>query len=187
MAAPPTQKSAARKMMIPPPPPHIPLLGGHQGEAMEFSTIGVPLDFMARPDLERMKKRLEDSNQQMSKKAAERTATINECRGRIVQFESLYTEGVVSKKDVKTAKKELQDAEETDNDIDQRLADVKTDLARVGKRLEALERENPKAMAAKKSGKPPLLAKPVKPMSSDSTKLKSVKVTGSKTVQTVSK
>jgi chromosome segregation ATPase len=107
---------------------------------MEFSTIGVPLDFMAKPDLERMKTRLEQSLSQLTKQSEERRATIAEFQERLAQFESLYTEGVVSKKDLAGVKKELAEAQRTDVDVDQRLADVKSDLARVDKRLKALDK-----------------------------------------------
>lgn len=134
-------RAPGRKVMVPPPPPDIPLIGRSAG--MEFSTIGVPLDFMAKPDLERMKTRLEQSLTQLTSRAEERRTTIADLKARLTQFESLYTEGVVSKKDLKGVRKELAEAQETDVDVDQRLSDVKSDLARVCKRLKALDKSTP--------------------------------------------
>jgi multidrug resistance efflux pump len=123
-------------MMVPPPPPEIPLIGGRDG--IEFSTIGVPLDLMSSADLQRMKTRLDASLVQLTQKAEQRTADLTDARTRVQQFEGLYTEGVVSKRDLSNARKELASVEGTDSDIDQRIADVKSDLARVDKRLKAL-------------------------------------------------
>ena len=100
--------------------------------------MGMPLDLMSAADLQRVRTRLQQSLDQLTKKATERNTTIAEAKTRVEQFEQLYTEGVVSKKDLKVAHKELDEATDTDADIDQRLADVKSDLARVDKRLKTL-------------------------------------------------
>jgi hypothetical protein len=139
----PVAKSTAakpRKMMVPPPPPEIPLVMGR--DSIEFSTAGLPLDLMSTADLQRVKSRLEQSLSQLTKKADERNAELNDARTRVQQFEGLFTEGVVSKRDLTNARKELASIEGTDSDIDVRISDVKSDLARVEKRL--------KSVAAKK-------------------------------------
>jgi hypothetical protein len=140
-AAPAKKPAAApapvrQKMMVPPPPPHIPMV--RTGEGIEFSTIGVPLDLMGTADLQNMKKRLEQSLETLSKRAEERDINLKEARERVEQFDQLFVEGVVSKRDVRNAKKDLAEIEGKDADIDQRLSDVKSDLARVEKRLKAL-------------------------------------------------
>lgn len=120
-------------------------------ESIEFSTAGLPLDLMSSADLQRVKGRLEQSLQQLTKKSEERTAELTEARNRVQQFEGLFTEGVVSKKDLSNARKELASIEGTDSDIDQRIVDVKSDLARVDKRLKALsaKKSPPKQAGAK--------------------------------------
>lgn len=108
-------------------------------DSIEFSTGGMPLDLMSATDLQRVKGRLEQSLSQLSKKAEERNIELTEARNRVQQFESLFTEGVVSKRDLSNARKELSNLEGTDSDLDQRIADIKSDMARVDKRLKTLE------------------------------------------------
>jgi hypothetical protein len=138
VAAPAKSAQKARpKIMVPPPPPEIPLVTGRDG-ALAFSTYGVPIDLMQAKDLEKLKSRLQQRLEILTKKADERTADISDGKQRVVQFEQLFTEGVVSKKDLRNAKRDLETLENTDPDIDQQVSDVKSDLARVEKRLKTL-------------------------------------------------
>lgn len=133
----PVAQKAKPRVMVPPPPPEIPLITGRDG-ALEFSTYGVPIDLMAAKDLERLKSRLQQRLEILTKKADERTADITDGKARVTQFEQLFSEGVVSKKDLRNAKRDLESLQNTDPDIDQQVTDVKSDLARVDKRLKTL-------------------------------------------------
>lgn len=145
--------ASKRKVMVPPPPPEISVMTA-KDQSFVTSTLGVPLDFLSQPELERMRERLQRDLQILSRKQSERQESISECRTRVEKFETLFTEGVVSKRDLQHAKKELTHVEDTDVDIDQRLADLKLDLARVDKKLQSMKKPAPAAKNSAQASRP---------------------------------
>jgi hypothetical protein len=149
---------APKKMMVPPPPPDIPLMTGSSDEHL-LSTLGVPLDYLHKNDLLKMQTRLQASETKLQKEVNDRHQTLKEKRERATQFEDLYKEGVVSKHELEVARRELSEMEESGPDLDSRLKDVQSDLARVNKQLEAAQKKADKAAATKTANKEKNLSK----------------------------
>lgn len=141
-----------KKMMVPPPPPEIPILGGSADERL-LSTLGVPLDYMSKTDLQNMQTRLQTSLNKLQKEVDERNQGLTEKRNRATQFEDLYKEGVVSKRELEGAKKDLADSEDQGTDLDLRLKDVQTDLTRVEKQIALVQKRQEKTTSIKSKTK----------------------------------
>lgn len=139
----PLATAPSRRMMVPPPPPHIPLIGT-QMEQKTFSTLGVPLDYLSKSDLDKMKVRLESSVAKLKLEKEEHDKIKKEKFDRLMQFETLHKEGVVSRRELETAKRELKTMQVEDDDIGLRLDDAETDLSRVNQQLKLLEKRAPK-------------------------------------------
>lgn len=138
----PAVKPAPRKMMVPPPPPEVSLMGAE--DPSQFLTMGVSLQFMGRAELDRMRLDLQKKLSNWQKKADETSSTLALEKTRLQEFDGLFKEGVISKKDLSNLKKEVVASEENLVDVEQTLSQLKTDLSRVEKRLAALDKKNQK-------------------------------------------
>jgi hypothetical protein len=159
----PQKSLAARtqhKIMVPPPPPEIPLVGG-EGERL-FSTLGVPLQYLSRSDLANMESRLVANRDKLEKEKSDREHELQEKQTRADKFEELYKEGVVSRRELENAKKELCELKDKSPDLEQRLQDVEDDLSRVRKQMASIDkRNNPKrTTAGKQASKSPTASAP---------------------------
>jgi hypothetical protein len=151
----PPRTAAARtpkKLMVPPPPPETAFIGvGSDGRLL--STLGVPLDYMSKTDLLTMQDRLKTNEAQLSKEANERADTLKQKRERAEQFEDLFKEGVVSKRELESARKELAELNEKGPEVDLRLKDIRVDLERVKKQIAIVDAhaEKPKPKSKSKT------------------------------------
>jgi capsule polysaccharide export protein KpsE/RkpR len=123
---------ASSHFLIPPPPPIIP------GGSYVLDGIGAPVDFMSVAELKSQKEQLTKLVEQANKKVQDRKSDLDSVKDRATQFESLYTEGVVSKKELETATSGISGAQESAtyaaNDLSQlqlQLTQVNTRLARL--------------------------------------------------------
>jgi hypothetical protein len=137
-AAKATAEKSPKKLLVPPPPPETALLGG-AGDGRLLSTLGVPLDYMSKTDLLSMQERLKTNEAQLSKEADDRADTLKQKRERAAQFEELFKEGVVSKRELENARKELAELNEKGPEVDLRLKDIRVDLERVKKQIAIVE------------------------------------------------
>lgn len=153
-AAPAKRRSVDSRIMVPPPPPEITNFQSIQEPGHSLSTAGVVLDLLSKADLERMKSRVETTLTKVKVDKEEHDRSSKEKTDRVGQFEQLYKEGVVSRRELETARRELRDVEMSTKEISERLADAQTDISRIDSALEHL----------KKSAKPEHIEK-LKPMS----------------------
>lgn len=137
--------------MVPPPPPEIPLIGS--GDEHIISTLGVPLDYMSKADLLNLQTRLQQSVTKLQRQVDDRNESMTSTRERATQFEQLFREGVVSKRELERARKEFAEMEDGGAELDIRLQDAKTDLQRVNKQLEVVAKKSPPIKEAKKDAK----------------------------------
>jgi HPt (histidine-containing phosphotransfer) domain-containing protein len=142
------KSAATKKLMVPPPPPEIPLING-QGEEGLFSTLGMPLEYMSKSDLENLKKRLEGQAERLKRRVDDRDQSLKEQKDRVASFEDLFKEGVVSKRELDRAHKDLSELEDHGADLQAHLEDTQTDIDRVRKRLAVLEKKAAPKTAAK--------------------------------------
>ena len=136
----------SRKMMVPPPPPEMPFVGRTEGQSL---TAGIPLDYMSKADLERLKVRLETQVAKLNKEKTDHDTGLKEKKERRDQFESLYKEGVVSRRELESARRELDDEQQIGSDFGDRFKDASIDLQRVKKQLSSMEKSDGKGSLKK--------------------------------------
>jgi hypothetical protein len=138
-----------KRLMVPPPPPEIPLVSG---DGHVLSTLGVPLDYMSKTDLVVMQNRLQSDETKLSKEADGRANTLKQKKERAEQFEELFKDGVVSKRELENAKKEYAELNEKGPELDLQLNDVRVNLERVKKQIALIDsRQTPAAHTSSKT------------------------------------
>jgi hypothetical protein len=124
--------SKSHNLFIPPPPPTVPISG-------ELSPLtGVPVDFMSPADLKRREQELQTELAQTKKDIELGEKTADEKRQRSTLFASLYTEGVVSRRELETSQEEDSDSQNKLRVIRQKLDDVQFELKQLDARLKKL-------------------------------------------------
>lgn len=130
------------KMMVPPPPPNVPTISALM-QSHESLLNGVILDYLSKADLERLRTRLQDSLSKEKKSLSEHEASMEEKKRRATQFESLFKEGVVSRKELEAARKDFSEVDTKDKELSLRVSEVQDDLTRVEKQLAKFKNEKP--------------------------------------------
>jgi len=134
--------------LVPPPPPIAPI---------GMDTLGMfaqPVDYLSMKELEARKKELTVRLNELSSIVGDGERQIRERKERAELFESLYQEGVVSRKELEVARRE---AGEIDRDLkfkQDELESVKVSMRAVNNRLAVLKKIEAKMNAVKeKTGK----------------------------------
>lgn len=137
--------------LVPPPPPIMPI--GMDSLGM----FAQPVDYLSLKELEARKKELAARLNELTSIANDSDRQIRERKERAELFDSLYQEGVVSRKELEIAKRE---AGEIDRDLkfkQDELESVKSSMRAVNNRLYMLKKMdaklNPKANSKSNSGK----------------------------------
>jgi len=130
-------------MMVPPPPPNVPTISALMQTSHESLLNGVILDYLSKPDLERLRTRLQDSLNKEKNSLAEHQSSMEEKQRRATQFESLFKEGVVSRKELEAAKKDFSEVDTKGKELALRVSEVEGDLTRVEKQLAKFKNEKP--------------------------------------------
>ena len=136
----------SHRMLVPPPPPEMPFVGADERQSL---TAGMPLDYLSKSDLERMKMRLETQVSKLNKEKSDHEFGLKDKQERLEQFESLYKEGVVSRRELESARREFADEQLTGSDLGDRFKDATLDLDRVKKQLSSLEKRQSKVSLKK--------------------------------------
>jgi hypothetical protein len=130
------------RIMIPPPPPEIPLLSP---ESLHDSfSSGLPVEYLSKPDLERMQAKIENELDRLQKSHDEKKQDYDEQKQKVDSFDALYKEGVVSRKEITTARRDLEEAERQLSSQDSTLKDLAYDLDKVKKQLAVLKARSDK-------------------------------------------
>lgn len=130
-------------------------MGAH-GEESLYSTMGMPLEYMSRTDLEAMEKRLETQEEHLKRRAADREQSLKEQQDRVASFEELYKEGVVSRKELERAHRDLSDLQDHGSELQTRAEDTQSDIERVKKQLAVLDKKAAVKAALASKRKPPV-------------------------------
>lgn len=131
--------------LVPPPPPIVPI--GMDALGM----YGQPVDYLSLKELEGRKKELTARFNELDSIVSDGVRQIRERKEHAAQFESLYEEGVVSRKELENAKRE---AVEIDRDLkfkQDELESVKISMKAVNNRLAVLKKAEEKLNASKKN------------------------------------
>jgi hypothetical protein len=131
--------------LVPPPPPIVPI--GMDALGM----YGQPVDYLSLKELEGRKKELTARFNELDSIVGDGVRQIRERQEHAALFESLYQEGVVSRKELENAKREVG---EIDRDLkfkQDELESVKISMKAVNNRLAVLKRAEEKLNASKKN------------------------------------
>lgn len=148
-----TKSSISRSTFVPPPPPVVPTLSAAGlglaptvvlgGELIEYMSGGDLKDLQSKTarDLSKARNNLETQNELLAEK-----------QKRALSFDSLYSEGVVSRRELQNCKKEAADAETELEDAKLLLQELERKNDRIEARMKALYK--PKSAATKSPKKP---------------------------------
>lgn len=137
-ATPVKHSPVVRRLLVPPPPPNVPTISTFQQRSGESLLNGVVLEYLSKPELERLGKRLEQSLAKEKKASDERVAEFEEKKTKATEFEKLFSEGVVSRKELANAKREYEQAQSEKQELVDRSGEIQSDLDRVNKQLKSL-------------------------------------------------
>ncbi|PZM79150.1 MAG: hypothetical protein DKT66_21960 [Candidatus Melainabacteria bacterium] len=133
--------------LVPPPPPVMPI--GMDALGM----YGAPVDYLSLKELEGRKKELTARFNELNSIVGDGERQIKERKEKAELFESLYQEGVVSRRELEAAKRE---AGEIDRDLKFKLDEfesVKISMKAVNNRLAMLKKQEEKLNPVKKKAK----------------------------------
>jgi hypothetical protein len=130
-------------VLVPPPPPDTPaMIGGPDGYATSFM---FPIETMNPARLKEKRKELQTELDKAKANAKDRQDRAGEKKARALQFEQLFSEGVVSRKELEAAQKEAKDVEIDVDDANSNLTKVENLLKRVDEKLKKIEKSPPTA------------------------------------------
>ncbi len=133
--------------LIPPPPPIVPI---------GMDVLGMyaqPVDYLSMKDLEARKKELALRFNELDSTVKEGERQIKERKERAELFESLYQEGVVSRKELEIAKREAGDGDRDFKFRQDELESVKVTMKAVNNRLAVLKKMEAKMNVGKPKSK----------------------------------
>ncbi len=158
----PAKKSTVKKIvtkrrsnsMVPPPPPEMPtIMPTTDPELMSIS--GLPLEFLTGEALRERQKELKAQLTEVRDGLAMRERNCTDKIQRAEQFESLYQEGVVSRRELETAQMEAKDCEHEMERVKSKIANLDALLKKVDERVakQPVNKATPKASDKKKRSK----------------------------------
>lgn len=126
------QRSKAQARLVPPPPPDMPfVMMGGATPGRDSLLSGVVLDYLSLADLDRLKGRAQTALDKAKQAAGEREQERLERIKRAETFEQLYKEGVVSRKELETARRERTDIDGDLSEGQNKINDLTEDLRRI--------------------------------------------------------
>jgi hypothetical protein len=130
-----------RASMVPPPPPNTPSMlsdPSMMGLGMGYGAYGMQVEYMSR---EALKDRVKELSIQVKDASAEfenRKRLKTEREARAKSFEQLYTEGVVSRRELENSQREATDSTDEVLRLEHKYKELSSLLERVNKRLAAV-------------------------------------------------
>jgi hypothetical protein len=133
-----TKPRAARPSMVPPPPPNTPsMLSDPSLMGLGYSAYGMQVEYMSR---EALKDRVKEITIQFKDASAElenRKRLKTEREARAKSFEQLFSEGVVSRRELEASQREATDSTDEVQRLENKYNELSSLLERVNKRLAA--------------------------------------------------
>lgn len=166
-AASPVVKSkprVSRPSMVPPPPPNTPsMLSDPSLMGLGYSAYGMQVEYMSR---EALKDRVKELSIQVKDASAEfesRKRLKTEREARAKSFEQLYSEGVVSRRELENSQREATDSTDEVQRLEHKYKELSSLLERVNKRLAAFpqpasRKSNQKAQQKSKKSQAKVIA-----------------------------
>ncbi len=155
-----------RASMVPPPPPNTPTMlsdPSMMGLGMGYGAYGMQVEYMSR---EALKDRVKEISIQVKDASAEfesRKRLKTEREARAKSFEQLYTEGVVSRRELENSQREATDSTDEVQRLEHKYKELSSLLERVNKRLAAFpqpasRKSNQKAQQKSKKSQAKVIA-----------------------------
>ncbi len=154
----------ARPSMVPPPPPNTPsMLSDPSLMGLGYSAYGMQVEYMSR---EALKDRVKEITIQFKDASAElenRKRLKTEREARAKSFEQLFSEGVVSRRELEASQREATDSNDEVQRLENKYNELSSLLERVNKRLAAFpqppgRRSNQKAQQKLKKSQAKVIA-----------------------------
>lgn len=128
--------SRGTAVLVPPPPPSIPTDGMVQTPLV---LSGEMIDYMSKTDLNELKTTLTARLARDRKKLDDNRERSLDTKKKAQTFEQLFSEGVVSRKELETAKEDAIKVEEDLPQLEDSVKELDAKLSRINKRLTVLE------------------------------------------------
>lgn len=129
--------SAAR--LVPPPPPDTPSL---MIDPSMQSLLGMPLEYLGKESLKDREKEISLQYKDAAAELASRKSQSDEKIERAKDFDALYAEGVVSRRELEQSKRDAEDAKSEIARLENKTSELKSLLDRIHSRQAGLEKRN---------------------------------------------
>jgi hypothetical protein len=138
-----TPKRAPSGRLVPPPPPSVPMSGemGMPGMGTTMTFVGENIEYMSVSDLRELKDKTDREIERWRKQVEDLIASADEKQQRSNSFEQLYTEGVISRRELEASKRESEKAGQDLAEAKQALTLAEQKHARIELRLATLAKQ----------------------------------------------
>lgn len=132
-----TKPRGARPSMVPPPPPNTPSMLSDPSLMMGYGAYGMQVEYMSREALKDRVKEITIQFKDASSELENRKRLKTEREARAKSFEQLFSEGVVSRRELETSQREATDSTDEVQRLENKYNELNNLLERVNKRLAA--------------------------------------------------
>lgn len=132
-------KKSSPLALVPPPPPTTPsILAGPDELAGAYGPM-MPIDFMSTADLKKRQKDLESELADSQKELKDKEDSHDSVKEKATQFQELYKEGVISRRELETAQKEADTFDPAINRLKRHAEDLQLTLGQIKNKLKSQE------------------------------------------------
>jgi hypothetical protein len=124
--------------LVPPPPPETPTVLSPLGMGQSYMQQLVPLEMLSLDSLKQRRQDLTSQLQTAQNELKDKTAGLSDKTTRGKQFQALYDEGVISRRELEFALDDSKQAQSTIDSSKSKVQDLQTALNRVDAKLKAL-------------------------------------------------
>lgn len=125
---PKTKTSRRAQRLVPPPPPSIPLATLSTGGGSSFN-----MQYMSKEELTKLHTKLKEQLAKAKTRFDDHEKRVQQQREKIVLYEKLLQEGVVSRRDLENARNELDDLEARTGSLEDQVLQLTNELTAVKK------------------------------------------------------
>jgi vacuolar-type H+-ATPase subunit I/STV1 len=129
-----------RNGLVPPPPPETPALLSAPAFGNVYLQQFLPVEETSPDTLKQREKDLNTHLQNAKVELKDKQKALSDKSDRIKQFDELFQEGVISRRELESSKEELKQSQSDIDTAKSMVSDIQYALARVGDRLKALSK-----------------------------------------------
>lgn len=144
----------ARAGLVPPPPPVVPTIGPEGMMGMgPMIFVGENVEYMPLADVLELKDKTSKDIEKTKRSLDDLTSLASEKSQRAVNFDALYAQGVVSKRELEASKREDESTARELTDQKQNLSVLEQKMARIEKRIADLNKKKSVSKSTTKTNK----------------------------------